>query len=182
MSNTKPIKQSGFGLIEIILSVAITLSLLVGGILFFKQTQLASATSETGRLVTAMTTEARSLFRNAKSFAAGNALTTELLINAGSIPDKDVDFNEMVVALPYGGLLEISAHPTEPVDNMLISIVFPLTQDGRSMCNRLSAPPHVDGAGPLGVGYLVENECDEASPALYATFSRHGNTPPVLIR
>ncbi|MEP3670778.1 MAG: hypothetical protein ABJN42_29115 [Roseibium sp.] len=175
-------KQHGFGLIEIILSVAITLSLLIGGILFYQQSQLASATSEAGRLVTSMTTEARSMFRMAQSFNTGQGLSTELMINAGSVPDKDVDHVEMVVALPYGGVLEVSAHPTEPVNNMLVSIVFPLTRDGRSMCNRLSATPQVDGAGPMGVGYRVENECDAAAPALFATFSRTGRTPPTLAR
>lgn len=168
-------RQRGFGLIEVILSVAITLSLLIGGMVLFRQSSLASNASETSRMIVGLTSDARAMFRIAPSFDP--TLTTALMIDSGSVPAGMTDPETDVILIPYQGTLEIAPSPHDPVNMMQVSAWFPASFDARALCVRLTTQPIENGAGSLGVGYDVENFCYDEAPGFIATFSKDGSRP-----
>jgi len=81
-------------LIEPVLFIAIALSLIVGGLVFFRQASLSRQTQETVRLVGSIVTEARTLFDRAElpseSAPVADQYLGKTLIASGAIPPKYV--------------------------------------------------------------------------------------------
>ncbi|MCA3450871.1 MAG: hypothetical protein INF92_10995 [Rhodobacter sp.] len=74
-------------LIEAVLYIAISLALVVGGLVFYQQASLQSRTSSVVRTYAALITEARIVAGEASSLAAANF--EEILYARGSIPPEN---------------------------------------------------------------------------------------------
>ena len=167
------IRQRGYGLIEVILAIAITLGLIVGGIVLFNQSQLASNTTDASRAIVSVSSEARALYRTAPDFTN---LDADQLIAAGAIAANLVVANGSVntVVLPYEGEMVVNANATDARQfDIVVDWGSAPSSNASALCTRLSAPTSPGGVGPLGTGYVVDTSAtDCAAGNLTATFSR----------
>ncbi|MCE2747776.1 MAG: hypothetical protein LW715_03020 [Rhodobacter sp.] len=106
-------------LIEAVLYIAISLALVVGGLVFYQQASLQSRTSSVVRTYAALITEARIVAGEASSLTATNF--EEILYARGSIPPENWDATR-----PAGQRLRL------PFANMYASLTVAYAVDGRT--------------------------------------------------
>ncbi|MEP3670777.1 MAG: hypothetical protein ABJN42_29110 [Roseibium sp.] len=162
-------RQRGYGLIEVILAIAITLGLIVGGIVLFNQSQLASNTTDASRAIVSISSESRALYRTAPDFSN---LTGAELMEAGAVAANLIVGEEgsEAIILPYEGTVTVGPNATEPRE-FDVSVAWDATNDNaRALCTRLAAEVSPGGVGPLGTGYTATNDCVNGN--LTATFTR----------
>lgn len=165
------LRQRGYGLIEVILAIAITLGLIVGGIVLFNQSQIASNTTDASRAIVSISSESRALYRTAPDFTG---LDADQLIAAGAIAANLVvnDGTNDSVVLPYQGTLTVAASSTDPLTfDITVDWGTDPSSNAQALCTRLSAPTSEGGVGPLGTGYSVtDSDCTDGT--LVANFVR----------
>lgn len=74
------IRQRGYDLLQISLGIAITLGLMVGGLMLFNQVQASSELSEKTRVAVAVSSEVRAQYRTAADYSALSSDTTNPVI------------------------------------------------------------------------------------------------------
>lgn len=166
-------RSRGFGLIEVILGIAITLGLIAGGLILFNQTQLGSRTMETSRTIISLTSAINSHYRNSPDFYG---VSVEAMTEAGYINRSDVvqSNGSSYMKLPAGGKLQVM--PLSSMEGMFqngytIVVLWGksnewdygpqnLTRNGQEICSRLTIPSSntVNSrtqTGPLGLNYWI---------------------------
>jgi hypothetical protein len=156
-------------LIEAVLFIAIALSLIVGGLVFFQQASLSRQTQETVRLVGSIVTEARTLFGRAEppseSAPPADQYLGKTLIASGAIPPKYVggatgSFASVLqweknVISPWNGQVGIKFFVLEEPEDFLPAgtevLHITLYDIPREVCVRI-AQYDTDGNGILGDG------------------------------
>jgi hypothetical protein len=145
-------------LIEAVLFIAIALSLIVGGLVFYQQAQTARQTQETVRLVTALVMEARALYSSAPPESVTNI--GPVLIASGAVPSRYIDQSSNSIVAPWGDRIGINAGPqTEPAfgyTRNTLGVTFERMPP--KVCVR-TMPFDADGEGVFGSGieYTVMN-------------------------
>lgn len=169
----KKLKQKGFGLIELVLAIAGSMALIVGGIMLFSQVNLSSAVQDTARLGTTLSSETRAMFRTKADF--GTADIGAQLIDSGAVPSNAIglDGTDKIISTAYNGEAVI----TGAGDTFTLAITFGDTSNAHSLCNRIKGSSSTDGtfaSGPLGADYHVAAaSCAAgAAPVLTATYAR----------
>lgn len=111
--------RRGVTLIEAVLFIAVSLGLIVGGLVFYQQASLAARTQETIRLFSAIVQETRALYQgdayeaevNADETtwsptALADADITQVLITAQAVPTDAISSGAGIVN-PWGGLTRV---------------------------------------------------------------------------
>jgi hypothetical protein len=87
-------------LIEAVLFIAVALTLIVGGLVFYRQASIAYQTQQTVRLVSALVAEARALLR--QSDIVDTVDFGEILHAAGAVPPTAWDETTRTLRTPWG--------------------------------------------------------------------------------
>jgi hypothetical protein len=154
-------RNQGVTLIEAVLFVAIALSLIVGGLVFFQQATTASRTQQTVRLVQSLVVEARAQLRN-----SGGFVDETVLIASGAVPSGAIDPDGGGIVSPWGSTIDVDAGMTihvtpgpdgtpgggSPVEIEQIDII--LRNTPFDVCSRLAVFDE-DGNGVLGHGIVL---------------------------
>lgn len=168
-----PARKHGFGLIEVILGIAITLGLITGGLTLFNQTQLGSQTMDTSRTIIGLTSAINSHYRNSPDFYD---LSVDRMAEAGYIEKSDVvqSNGSSYMKLPAGGKLQVM--PLSSMEGMFqngytIIVLWgsskeweygpqDVARNGQEICSRLTIPSsntveNRTQTGPLGLNYWI---------------------------
>lgn len=178
LKNRAAVRSRGFGLIEVILGIAVTMGLIVGGILVYTQASISMATQETTRLAHGLGASVQGLVQNirASDRARVGLKSDDLLVGTGLPVIENSEFlqnREKAIRLPYGGELAISCVGPE---FMLMDIIFPNNFMGNRLCQRLAFSNDEDDAtGVLGGNFRVSKSAcqltSDQSGAFGAEFS-----------
>lgn len=135
-------RSRGVSLIEGVLYLVIALAVIVGGIVFFQQAQLSNQVTDTARAGVGISSQARGLFMNQRSF--GDADVTTALINAGAVPSNFQNAAGDAIVHPFsnGGVT---------VDGNGSGFAITLKDMTEEACLRLATVGD-GGDGPLGTG------------------------------
>ena len=136
-------RQRGISLIEGVLYLVIALAVIVGGIVFFQQAQLSNQVTDTARAGVGISSQARGLYQNQRTFGQGADLTAALLAS-GSVPSNFVNASDDGIAHPFGG-------GAVTVTGNNDGFAMTLTDLSEEACLRL-ATVGAGGTGPLGTG------------------------------
>lgn len=135
-------RQRGVTLIEAVLFIVISLGLIVGGIIFFQQANLASRVNDTLRVVTGIQSETRALFASQASFGADVPLNG-LLVQSGAVPTSILGAGATDLVNAWGGAIEVEG------DGNVFTVT--LADIPVAACARI-ASVDANGTGPAGVG------------------------------
>ena len=129
----------GVTLIEAVLYIAVSLALIVGGLVFYEQASFQSRTAGVVRLYSALAAEARILAREGGSISAEHATHfEELLYIRGNIPPENWDATQPVgqrLRLPFANMyatLSVNLAPSGVSTISLFQFNMPV-----SLCSRL---------------------------------------------
>lgn len=182
--NRASTRSRGFGMIEVILGIAVTMGLIVGGILIYTQASLSMATQETTRTAHGVVASVQGMVQNIRaSDRATSLLTNDNLLAGTGFPlsestkyvtnENYIKHRDKVIDLPYGGELSVLCVGPE---FMVMDIFWPNTYMGNRICNRLALVNDQDRmTGVLGgnfrVGMSSCNLTDEQTSEYGSDFS-----------
>ena len=153
--------QRGVTLIEAVLFIVISLGLIVGGIIFFQQANLASRVNDTLRVVTGIQSETRALFSSQAGFGGDETDADDLnplLIQSGAVPSSILGGGENELTNAWGGDITVEGQGNE--------FTVTLTDLPTAACARVASVEE-NGTGPAGVGItevtVGEESTDPAS-------------------
>lgn len=180
-------RPRGVTLIEAVLYIAISLALIVGGLLFYQQASLQSRTNSVVRTYSAMIAEARIVAGEVSSLNAD--YFEEILYARGSIPAENWDATKPLgerLRFPFADMyasLGISFAPNGINTISLVQFNMPV-----SLCSRLSVTSRTntsyangafvaifldeDGSGAI---YHAFNLLPSITPAQAATYCRNAD-------
>lgn len=154
-------RRRAISLIEGVLYLVIALAVIVGGIVFFQQSQMSSNITDTARAMSGIAAQTRSLYQNQRTFDAD--LITPSLIKAGAVPSTFVGGTEGAadgtIRHPFNG--EISVYGNGP-DRFVIT----LSSLPQEACLRMGVVGP-DGSGPLGTGILAMIANEDSTALVY---------------
>ena len=184
---TKHGARRGVTLIEAVLFISIALGLIVGGLVFFQQAQLAARTNDAVRSISGFASEVRAAYRTQDNFTA---LTEGVLISSGAVPGSQVsttatgcsvaapcilnEWNQTVLvrqstpALAGLGGFQVFTGTTTGVvlnaTNVPAGQFFQITYSNIPVaaCTRLATANQ--GSGPIGPGIVAVYVRDASSP------------------
>jgi hypothetical protein len=79
-------RKRGISLIEAVLYLVIALAVIIGGIVFFKQMQISTKITDTGRGVVGISSQVRALYQSQPEYGTGQL--DDALIRAGAVTDQ----------------------------------------------------------------------------------------------
>lgn len=108
-------QQRGVTLIEAVLFLSVSLGLVVGGLVLFRQAGIAATTQQTVRLVTTILAETRMLNERGGGFldASGVLDIGELLIASGAVPARSVADHGTGLQTPWQTDMSIARRPLQ---------------------------------------------------------------------
>ncbi|MFG6574243.1 type 4 pilus major pilin, partial [Sulfitobacter sp. 1A13353] len=117
---------------------------IVGGIVFFQQSQLSNAVTDTARAAVGISAQARALYQNQRNFGDNEDLTIAM-IRAGVVPSNFIDATGDAIAHPFGGSMAVTGNG----DGFVISY----SDISQAACLRLASIDET-GVGPMGTGLM----------------------------
>jgi len=137
-------RRRAVSLIEGVLYLVIALAVIVGGIVFFQQSQLSNRVTDTARAAVGISSQLRALYANQNVFG-DNVDLTAAAVKSGAVPSNFIggEAGESIVHPFNGGSLTISG----------IGRGFVMSYAGISpaACQRIATIDET-GAGPMGIG------------------------------
>ncbi len=137
-------RRRAISLIEGVLYLVIALTVIVGGIVFFQQSQLSNAVTDTARAAVGISSQARALYQNQTSFGDNEDLTLAM-IRAGAVPSNFIDGSGDAIAHPFGGSMSITGNGK--------GFVISYSDITEAACLRLASIDET-GVGPMGTGIV----------------------------
>jgi len=177
-----PSRRHAVTLIEAVLFVAVALTLILGGLVFFQQARTSQQTASTIRLVQALVAEGRWFYRNGDLRAprAEAIDITEILIKSGGVPSSYVNTEDLSwLRTAWGGKVEV--HSIEQSD------IFPVLENSERVrigfyeglpvriCTRLAVFDS-DGVGIIGdgVSYVRVGALHKATSTVFVSRKMEG--------
>ncbi len=139
------LRKRAISLIEGILYLVIALAVIVGGIVFFQQSQLSNNVNDTARAAVGISSQARALYQNQTGFGE-NADLTVPMIRAGAVPSNFIGNNGDGIAHPFGG-------GGVTVTGNGAGFVISYRDISQAACLRLASVDE-SGVGPMGTGIV----------------------------
>ncbi len=145
-------------LIEAVLFIAVALSLIVGGLVFYKQARTASQTQEFVRVISALVAEARTMDRTGGHFDS-SANIGEILFKAGAVPSAYWDEGRGILDLNFGragqnllreGFFLDSGNSWDERPEQARGFTFITQGLAREICNRVVPFDYESGGGRNG--------------------------------
>jgi len=137
-------RRRAISLIEGVLYLVIALAVIVGGIVFFQQSQLSNRVTDTARAAVGISSQLRALYQNQNVFG-DNVDLTAAAVKSGAVPSN------FIGGVAGDGIV----HPFSGgnVDIMGIGRGFVMSYSGMTAqaCQRLAVIDE-SGSGPMGVG------------------------------
>ena len=137
-------RQRAISLIEGVLYLVIALAVIVGGIVFFQQSQLSNRVTDTARAAVGISSQLRALYQNQNVFG-DNVDLTAAAVKSGAVPSNFVggEAGESIVHPFNGGGVAITG----------LGRGFVMSYSGISSpaCQRMAIMDET-GAGPMGIG------------------------------
>ncbi len=159
-------RRRAISLIEGVLYLVIALAVIVGGIVFFQQSQLSNAVTDTARAAVGISSQARALYQNQTGFGDNEDLTLAM-IRAGAVPSNFIDNTGDAIAHPFGGGgVTITGNGK--------GFVIAYDDISQAACLRLASIDDA-GVGPMGTGIvgltIAESEAIDTTqpPAITGT-------------
>ena len=155
----RSVRKRGVTLIEAVLFISIALGLIVGGLVFFQQANLAQRSNDAVRTVSSLASEARALYRTQQSF---EDLEARVLIGAGAVPQSIVNGNQF--RNEWGGdaaIFGTNAAGAVGADDFFTVVYIDIPAEA---CTRLATLNN--GSGPVGsdiVAVLVDEDATRAA-------------------
>jgi len=137
-------RNRAISLIEGVLYLVIALAVIVGGIVFFQQSQLSNAVTDTARAAVGISSQARALYQNQTGFGDNEDLTVAM-IRAGVVPSNFIDGTGDAIAHPFGGSMAVTGNGN--------GFVISYSDISQAACLRLASIDET-GVGPMGTGLL----------------------------
>ncbi|MFG6574242.1 type 4 pilus major pilin [Sulfitobacter sp. 1A13353] len=149
-------RRRAISLIEGVLYLVIALTVIVGGIVFFQQSQLSNAVTDTARAAVGISSQARALYQNQTGFGDNEDLTLAM-IRAGAVPSNFIDNSGDAIAHPFGGGVSVTGNGK--------GFVISYSDISQAACLRLASIDET-GVGPMGTGIvgLTISEGDPVDP------------------
>jgi len=156
MKHVRPIgellRKRAISLIEGVLYLVVALAVIVGGIVFFQQSQLSNNVAATARAAVGISSQARALYQNQTGFGENEDLTLAI-VRAGAVPSTFIDSSGDAIRHPFGGGVNITGNGK--------GFVISYTNISQAACLRLASIDET-GVGPMGTGLLGFTMADEA--------------------
>jgi F0F1-type ATP synthase assembly protein I len=162
-------RRRAVSLIEGVLYLVIALAVIIGGIVFFQQSQLSNAVTDTARAAVGISSQIRALYQNQITFG-DNVDLTAAAVKSGAVPSNFIGGNtdDSIVHSFNGGAVAITG----------LGRGFVMTYTGISSpaCQRMAVMDET-GAGPMGIGMAgvtigsAENFDISTGPSLTAPVS-----------
>ncbi|KKO08397.1 hypothetical protein LCGC14_0043350 [marine sediment metagenome] len=137
-------RKRAVSLIEGVLYLVIALAVIIGGIVFFQQSQLSNAVTDTARAAVGISSQIRALYQNQKAFG-DNVDLTAAAVKSGAVPSNFIggETGENIIHPFNGGGVAITG----------LGKGFVMTYSGISSpaCQRMAVMDET-GAGPMGIG------------------------------
>ena len=147
-----PSLRRGVTLIEAVLFISVALSLIVGGLVFYRQATQASQTARTVRLVTALVNETRALARTADY--DGFVSMNPILEAAGAVPSVARGESPGSILSPWGGSVTVTLRTWfegDPTERFSGQFIFLRMHDmPPEICARIMVFDGETGTGVLG--------------------------------
>jgi len=138
-------RRRAISLIEGVLYLVIALAVIVGGIVFFQQSQLSNAVTDTARAAVGISSQARALYQNQTGFGDNEDLTLAM-IRAGAVPSNFIGNSGNAIIHPFGdGGVTITGNGK--------GFVIAYSDISQAACLRLASIDEV-GVGPMGTGIV----------------------------
>ena len=149
-------RRRAISLIEGVLYLVIALAVIVGGIVFFQQSQLSNAVTDTARAAVGISSQARALYQNQTGFGDNEDLTLAM-IRSGAVPSNFIDNSGDAIAHPFGGGVSVTGNGK--------GFVISYSDISQAACLRLASIDET-GVGPMGTGIvgLTISEGDPVDP------------------
>ena len=149
-------RRRAISLIEGVLYLVIALAVIVGGIVFFQQSQLSNAVTDTARAAVGISSQARALYQNQTGFGVNEDLTLAM-IRAGAVPSNFIDRSGDAMAHPFGGGMAVTGNGR--------GFVIVYSDISQAACLRLASIDET-GVGPMGTGIvgLTISQSDPVDP------------------
>ena len=138
-------RRRAVSLIEGVLYLVIALAVIIGGIVFFQQSQLSNAVTDTARAAVGISSQARALYQNQTGFGDNEDLTLAM-IRAGAVPSSFIDKTSDAITHPFGGG-DVKITGTGKI------LVITYSDISKEACLRLANIDEV-GTGPMGTGIV----------------------------
>jgi hypothetical protein len=138
-------RRRAISLIEGVLYLVIALTVIVGGIVFFQQSQLSNAVTDTARAAVGISSQARALYQNQTGFGDNEDLTLAM-IRSGAVPSNLIDDTGDAIAHPFGG-------GGMTVTGNGKSFIITYSDFPQAACLRLASIDEA-GVGPMGTGIV----------------------------
>jgi len=154
------VRRRAISLIEGVLYLVIALAVIVGGIVFFQQSQMSANVTDTARTMSAMSAQTRALYMNQRTFDAD--LITPSLVKAGAVPSTFIGADgapEGTLRHPFKGEISVYGNGND-------RFVITLSSLPRGACMRLGVVGP-DGSGPLGTGIVAMIANDDSTALSY---------------
>jgi type II secretory pathway pseudopilin PulG len=174
LSAPRHLLRRGVTLIEAVLFIAVALTLIVGGLVFYQQAQVARQTQETVRLVRSLVAESRAIYRAAPP--TGQTDLVPVLIASGAVPARYIDTTSNRIVSPWGGDISIWGGPlTTPLISgesfTRNSLRIDLDQVPSAVCARIASFDD-QGNGILG-SRLIDGHSQKITVAASAMADRN---------
>jgi len=137
-------RRRAISLIEGVLYLVVALAVIVGGIVFFQQSQLSNAVTDTARAAVGISSQARALYQNQSGFGSNEDLTLAM-IRAGAVPSNFIGGTGDAIAHPFGGGMSVTGNGN--------GFVISYSDISQAACMRLASIDET-GVGPMGTGLL----------------------------
>ncbi len=149
-------RRRAISLIEGVLYLVIALAVIVGGIVFFQQSQLSNAVTDTARAAVGISSQARALYQNQTGFGDNEDFTLAM-IRSGAVPSNFIDGTGDAIAHPFGGSMSVTGNGK--------GFVISYSDISQAACLRLASIDET-GVGPMGTGIvgLTISEGDPVDP------------------
>jgi hypothetical protein len=138
-------RRRAISLIEGVLYLVIALAVIVGGIVFFQQSQLSNAVTDTARAAVGISSQARALYQNQTGFGNNEDLTLAM-IRSGVVPSNFIDDTGDTIAHPFGG-------GGMTVTGNGKGFIIAYSDFSQAACMRLASIDET-GVGPMGTGIV----------------------------
>jgi hypothetical protein len=179
-------RRRGVTLIEAVLYIAVSLALIVGGLVFFQQASLLTKVNESVQVLGSIVAEARAVSVEGRVLAANGFMFENVLLTRGAVPQSFWDAAKpsgQRLRLPFSNSyasMNVSFGGAGPNEILLTMVDIPI-----SMCARAGTSSNRSGlVGPGVQDIVLKNSPDdpvsthvsEAPPALMANLCKSRDT------